>query len=149
MKLAEALQERADLQKKISQLDYRLANNALVQEGEKTAEDPDELLKELEECLNRQQILIAKINQANCDTKVSGHSLTELISYRDMLTTKIGIYRHLLDTASNTAQRATASEIKILRAVDVKALQKETDEYSAKLRKLNNLIQETNWTTEI
>ncbi|MDO5439103.1 MAG: DIP1984 family protein [Erysipelotrichaceae bacterium] len=149
MKLAEALQERADLQKKIGQLDYRLANNALVQEGEKTAEDPAELLKELETCLNRQQLLIAKINQANCETQVSGHSLTELIAYRDMLNSKINIYRHLIDTASNTAQRATASEIKILRSVDVKALQKETDEDSAKLRKLNNLIQETNWTTEI
>ena len=149
MKLAEALQERADLQKKIGQLDYRLANNALVQEGEKTAEDPSELLKELEMCLNRQQLLIAKINQANCETQVSGHSLTELIAYRDMLNTKINIYRHLIDTASNTAQRATASEIKILRSVDVKALQKESDEDSAKLRKLNNLIQETNWTTEI
>ena len=66
-----------------------------------------------------------------------------------MLNSKINIYRHLINTASNTAQRATASEIKILRSVDVKALQKETDEDSAKLRKLNNLIQETNWTTEI
>ena len=34
MKLAEALQERADLNKKISDLQGRLNQNSLVQEGE-------------------------------------------------------------------------------------------------------------------
>ena len=38
MKLAVALQERADLNKKIEQLNYRLGNNAVVQDGEKTQE---------------------------------------------------------------------------------------------------------------
>ena len=49
MKLAEALQERADINKKISQLRSRLSNNLLVQEGEKTAEDPLALLKEMDQ----------------------------------------------------------------------------------------------------
>ena len=35
MKLAEALQERADLNRKISQLEERISNNVTVQEGEK------------------------------------------------------------------------------------------------------------------
>ena len=39
MKLAEALQERADLNRQIEQLQARLYNNAVVQEGEKPAED--------------------------------------------------------------------------------------------------------------
>ena len=34
MKLAEALQERADLNRQIEQLKFRLANNAITQEGE-------------------------------------------------------------------------------------------------------------------
>ncbi|MEO2800040.1 DIP1984 family protein, partial [Flavonifractor plautii] len=34
MKLAEALQERADLNRNIEQLKNRLSSNALVQEGE-------------------------------------------------------------------------------------------------------------------
>ena len=38
MKLAEALQERADLNRNIEQLKSRLNNNVLVQEGEKTAD---------------------------------------------------------------------------------------------------------------
>ena len=44
MKLAEALIARADLQKKISQLSSRMQHNAKVQEGEKAAEDINELL---------------------------------------------------------------------------------------------------------
>ena len=51
MKLAEALQERADLNRRIEQLRARLENNALVQEGESPAEDPSELLAELDRCL--------------------------------------------------------------------------------------------------
>lgn len=38
MKLAEALQERADLNRTIQQLKERLDNNVLVQEGEQPAE---------------------------------------------------------------------------------------------------------------
>ncbi len=41
MKLAEALQERADINRNIQQLKSRLQNNVLVQEGEKTAEEPE------------------------------------------------------------------------------------------------------------
>ena len=48
MKLAEALQERADLRTKIDELRSRLTNNALVQEGEEPAEDPQELLSALD-----------------------------------------------------------------------------------------------------
>ena len=61
MKLAEALQERADLNKKIEQLSMRLSINATVQEGEKPAEDPAELIKEMEICTARLEDLIAKI----------------------------------------------------------------------------------------
>ena len=45
MKLAEALQERADLNYKISDLELRLTQNSLVQEGEAPNENPEELLK--------------------------------------------------------------------------------------------------------
>ena len=41
MKLAEALQERADLNRTIQQLKERLDNNVLVQEGQQPAEQPD------------------------------------------------------------------------------------------------------------
>ena len=43
MKLAEALQERADLNRNIEQLKNRLSSNALVQEGEQPVECPENL----------------------------------------------------------------------------------------------------------
>ena len=53
MKLAEALQERADINKRISELRRRLGNCLLVQEGEEPAEDPLALLKELDSSTDR------------------------------------------------------------------------------------------------
>jgi hypothetical protein len=57
MKLAEALIERADLQKKISEIEERLDRVSKVQEGETPAEDPNLLLKELTNCYNTLEIL--------------------------------------------------------------------------------------------
>ena len=47
MKLASALAERADLQRRIGELSVRLNNNAKVQEGGSPSEDPSMLLDEL------------------------------------------------------------------------------------------------------
>ena len=149
MKLAEALQERADLNKRIAQLSSRLCMNATVQEGEQPAEDPTELIKELEICTSRLEELISKINIANCNTKIDGISLTELIAKKDILTIKINSYRDLLNNASRLSQRATRSEIKIFSAVNVKELQKLVDDLAKEFRLTDNKIQETNWKTEI
>lgn len=149
MKLAEALQERADLNRRIEQLRIRLSNNALVQEGERPAESPEELLKELDECISRLEELMARINLTNCRTIVDGKSLTELIAQKDALTVKISSYRSFIDVASRAVPRATRSEIKIVSAADVQQLQKKADEMSKQLRLLDNTIQQTNWTTEL
>lgn len=149
MKLAEALQERADLNRRIEQLRYRLNNNVLVQEGEKPAEDPAALLRELEECLSRLEWLIARINLTNCAVKVEGKSLTELIARRDVLSLRADAYRRLVEEASQNTHRATRTEIKILSAVDVPALQRAADEASRALRLLDNTLQATNWTSDL
>ena len=124
MKLAEALQERADLNRRIEQLRYRLSNNVLVQEGEKPLEDPAALLEELESSFTRLEWLIARINLTNCAVKVEGRSLTELIARRDVLSLRAEAYRRLVEEASQNTHRATRTEIKILSAVDVPALQR-------------------------
>ena len=49
MKLAEALQERADLNRRIEQLNARLYRNSKVQQGRNPEEDPAELISELED----------------------------------------------------------------------------------------------------
>lgn len=62
MKLAEALSLRADLQKRLAQLRYRLVNNAKVQEGEVPSEAPADLLKELDESVVLLEKLIASVS---------------------------------------------------------------------------------------
>lgn len=149
MKLAEALQERADLNRRIEQLRYRLSNNVLVQEGEKPLEDPAALLEELESSFTRLEWLIARINLANCAVKVEGRSLTELIARRDVLSLRAEAYRRLVEEASQNTHRATRTEIKILSAVDVPALQRQADDASRELRLLDNTLQATNWTADL
>lgn len=149
MKLAEALQERADLNRRIEQLRYRLNNNVLVQEGEKPLEDPAALLEELESSFTRLEWLIARINLTNCAVKVEGRSLTELIARRDVLSLRAEVYRRLVEEASQNTHRATRTEIKILSAVDVPALQRQADDASRELRLLDNTLQATNWTADL
>lgn len=149
MKLAEALQERADLNSKINELRSRLSNNATVQEGEAPAENPAELLSQLDECAARLEELIARINATNCATVTERGTLTELIARRDCLTLRLSAYRNLVDEASCLAPRATRTEIKIVSAVDVKKLQKQADELAKELRLTDNLIQQSNWLTEL
>ena len=149
MKLAEALQERADLNRRIEQLRYRLSNNVLVQEGEKPLEDPAALLEELESSFTRLEWLIARINLTNCAVKVEGRSLTELIARRDVLSLRAEAYRRLVEEASQHTHRATRTEIKILSAVNVPALQRQADDASRELRLLDNTLQATNWTADL
>ena len=75
MKLAESLQERADLNRKVEQLRMRIQNNVLVQEGEKPAEDPDKLMKELDGCLLQLQDVMFRINATNMHTVKEGKTL--------------------------------------------------------------------------
>ena len=151
MKLAVALQGRNDLNKKIVQLNYRLELNAVVQDGEKTGENPEELLEELNECYRNLEDLIGRINKTNCQTITSYNnlSLTELIAKKDVLMQKINSYRALADTASNLVTRVSRSEIKILSNVDVKKIQKDIDKMSKELRLVENTIEETNWQIEL
>lgn len=149
MKLAEALQERADLNRNIEQLKTRLNNNVLVQEGENPAENPEKLKHELDGALQRLAWLIARINLTNCATKVDGRTLTELIAQKDTLIMKLGSYKSVVYAASQTAYRARNTEIKIKPAISVAAWQGEIDQMAKELRLLDNKLQATNWNTDL
>ncbi len=150
MKLANALAERSDLQTRISQLQSRLGNNALVQEGEQPAEDPNELLKELEEDYRRLEWLISRLNRTNAAVKMeSGESISDLLARRDCLTSRVGAMRNFLTVASTRVRRGTVGEIKIRSTVNVRELQKQTDALAKELRELDEAIQEKNWTTDL
>ncbi|MCH5204140.1 MAG: DIP1984 family protein [Oscillospiraceae bacterium] len=149
MKLAEALNLRADIAKRIAQLGSRLQNNALVQEGEQPAENPKSLLTELNELIIQQEELIGKINLTNAKTVSEGKTLTEMIAHKDCVRDKISIMRAFLDAASRTVSRGLRSEIKILSTVNVAELRKQVDALEKDFRETDVKIQSLNWSTEL
>ena len=150
MKLAEALSIRKDLQKRIQQLGQRIQNNVKVQEGDEPKEQPKELMTELDGCLTKLQDIVWHINATNMQTKNSeGRTLTELMAQKDVLTMRLSTLRSVFDTASSGQDRYSRSEIKMVTVIDVKALSKQIDEYSAQLRKLDIEIQSLNFQTEL
>ena len=149
MKLAEALQERADLNRKIEELRRRLANVILVQEGEEPAEDPAELLEELNAAVARLEELMSAINLTNCRTKANGMTLTALIARKDALMVKLSAYRDLVYSASQNTSRARGTEIKVKALLKASDLQKVADRTAKEVRELDNLLQETNWKTKL
>lgn len=149
MKLAEALQERADLNRRISELTDRISCCVLVQEGEEPPEDPEELFHELDADIVQLGQLIASINKTNSATVVDGKSLTEIIAEKDALNCQLDSYRSILSTASADVYRARDTEIKILKTVDVRSLRRKTDAISKQIRLLDNTLQRANWTYDL
>lgn len=149
MKLAEALQERADLNREIEQLKDRLQNNVLVQEGEPTAEEPEGLKRELDRAVERPAYLMARINLTNSRATVDGQTLTELIAKKDALLRKIQVYKDTVYSGSRASYRARNTEIKIKPAIAVKEWQAEIDGMARELRLLDNKLQESNWRLDL
>lgn len=150
MKLAEALIERADLKTKIRMLNARLISNAKVQEGLKPNEDPKDLLKELDEKLNRMEHLIVCINKTNETTlNREGKTISSLIARRDVLTNKLSLISSFVDSGNALINRVSHSEIKTLATFNVVDMQKKIDKLSQEIRLLDTSIQELNWLTDL
>lgn len=149
MSLAEALQMRADIKTRISQLHSRLNDNAKVQEGEAPAEDPLRLIELLNAECSAYEELIRRINLTNAATVWEGKTLTALLARRDALSLELSIFRDFLQQASQRIDRYSKTEIKILPTVDVTAMQKTVDAESKELRQLDAAIQKLNWTTTL
>ena len=149
MKLAEALQERADLINNIERLQMRIRNNVLVQEGEEPAENPKELIKVLEGCIERFCYLASKINKTNNLTQIGDMTITEVIAKKDALVMKARAYRDFVYEASSMTGRARGTEIKIIPTLKATELQKTVDKVSKEIRLLDNSLQATNWSTDL
>lgn len=150
MKLAEALSIRKDLQKRIQQIGARIQSNAKVQEGDEPMEKPEELMKELEACLVQLEDLIWRINATNMQTRnTDGVTLTQLMARKDIMTMRVGQLRSIFETASAGQDRYSRSEIKTVTVIDVKALGKQIDDCSARLRQIDMEIQTLNFQTDL
>ncbi len=149
MKLAEGLSNRKDLQMRIEQLKVRLLNNMKVQEGDKPAEQPADLMKELDICLVQLEEMIYRINATNMKTVKDGRTLTEMMAERDVLGKRLQVLREVFDRASQSQDRYGRNEIRYVTTIDVPALRKQIDTYSQQLRKLDMEIQTLNFSTDL
>lgn len=149
MKLAEALSIRKDLQKRVEQTKTRIINCVKVQEGDEPAEDPKELMAELERCLQQLQGYIERINATNSLTQSNGKTLTQLMAERDVQRMRLQSLREVFDRASSGQDRYSRSEIKFVTTIDVKKLSSEIDKRSKELRELDITIQALNFSTEL
>jgi hypothetical protein len=155
MKLAEALLLRADRNRTLEQLKQRIQVSARYQEGEKPPEDARELVSAAWTALDELEGLIRNINRTNSDTvMVDGRTLTDALAERDVLHLRYSMLKASADAASGAPQqggfvRATRSELKSMRALDVKGLRRQASDVARRFRELDARIQRANWTTEL
>lgn len=150
MKLAEALQIRADLQKRLAQIPVRLRNNSTMQEGTVPAEDPETILREMDSLSRQLEQITTDINLTNSSVKdAEGETMTALISRRDALRRRVEYMRNFLNAASEVTMRRQSTDIRILPTVNVTEFRKRLDRLSKELRELEMRIQSLNWTSEL
>jgi len=153
MLIGEALNRRADLQKRIAQLQDRLRACVVAQEDEEPPEDPGELMKEIDRLCTELEGLIAQINHANASAKLAdGASVTEALARRDVIALRQGALRAAIKAATGEGgvlgggfSRYSRSEIRTVRHVRVSELQDRLDALARQRRELDNRVQEHNW----
>lgn len=150
MKLAEALIDRADLQKRAAQLEERIVKNVLIQEGEEPAEDVRQLLAEFMEVTAALEGLLPRIHRANLSAALPvGMTLTEALTRRDLLDLRLKVLRRTAATASERQTRYSNSEVRIVAALPAREIQAEVDRLAKARRELETAIQGLNWLTEL
>lgn len=150
MKLAEALMERADLQRRLAQLNQRLQQNAQYQEGETPSENPQELLVEYTQAAEQLKKLVVAINFANNRIQLeNGMTMVEALAERDRLKAAHSMLISLAQAAMPEQNRYSRSEIKSLAAVNVREVRQQADDIAKQHRQLDTQIQQANWQHEI
>jgi hypothetical protein len=150
LKLAEALAERSDCQRRIEELKKRMARSARVQEGEQPAEYPAGLLSEVEATFARLTELVSSINRTNARTAFDGTlTISDAIAERDATGKKRDLYAGVADAASTRQDRYSKSEVKFFPTIPIADLQRRVDDLSKHFRELDTRLQELNWSTEL
>ncbi|OMJ11138.1 hypothetical protein AYI69_g9957 [Smittium culicis] len=149
MKLAEALIQRKDLSSDISDLKTRITNNSLVQEGTDPAEDPEALLLQLYDKLNRFESMVSRINYTNAIAKIGDITLNEALTKRDNLQLTYTTLSSISNHASSTVSRYSITEILNKATIDIQKLRKKLDKIAEERRKLETKIQSANWTVDL
>ncbi len=150
MKLAEALAERGDCQKRLEDLKKRMVRSARVQEGEQPAENSTELLTETDRVFARLLELVSAINRTNATTSYDREqTISDAIAERDIVGKRRDFLSAIADSASTRQDRYSKSEVKFVATLSIADLQKQIDQLSKRFRELDTRLQELNWQTEL
>lgn len=148
MLLAEALMERAEAQNRLRSLKERLLVVARVQEGDEPAENPTELLRELDRVSARIDELVQAINETNSATAFdSTRNLTAALAERDGLLRRRRLYSEIAQAAGQRQDRYSHGEIRYIATLPVSELRATADDLSKQYRELDTKIQQINWST--
>lgn len=158
MKLAEALAERSDLDKKIAQMRDRAKVAARYLEGEEPPESSFILIQDTRELLARRMDLVRRINLTNAETRLvrgDGHviTMTAALALREFILAE----RTLLTDVCNEASpgkdqflgRRRKTELPERTDLPVSHLRVEADNLGRTFRELDSEIQQANWNTEL
>ena len=150
MKLAEALMERADLQRRLVQIRERIKQNAIYQEGETPAESVVELLAEYRRCAERLETLVVAINRSNQQIVLAdGTPMLEALARRERLQNEHAMLSALCEAAMPDNSRYSRSELRSLSAVNISEVRKEADKIAQRCRELDIQIQQANWSQDL
>jgi hypothetical protein len=151
MKLAEALIQRADAQRRVEQLKQRIVNNVKVQEGDDPAEDPNVLLAEMERITAQLVDLVQRINRTNSATVLGPGDMTiaDAIAERDNLRLRQGVYKSAAEAGVIRQDRYSKSEVRFQSTVDVADMQQQADGLAQAIRELDTRIQGANWKIDL
>ena len=156
MLLAEALRERADAKRQLTQLRDRIAASARHTEGEEPTEDATALLDEADGLIGRQAQRIAAINRANLATGLpDGRTLTQALADRDALRARFQLLTGAADAAAGNGRglgwlaRTGRQELRTFPTLDVTGLRRRADQVAEQIRTLDIAIERLNVTTEL
>lgn len=151
MKLAEALQRRADLRQKIDTVANRMKENVLVQEGTEADFDVAQLAAEHKALMDEWVALVGRIGRTNhvAMDSATGKTLADLLVMREAAKMEKEAYDGIVAVYGEKSWRTRGAELKIISTFKAKDAQKHVDDAAKRFRELDNTIQMLNWATEL
>lgn len=151
MKLAEALAERAHLQRRLEEAKNRLCASVRFRQGEEMLEDPMALLDLIDATTESLRDYLAQINHTNIAVRApDGRTLTELIAARDAALARFKTYKSAWEKLSGDDRTYYSDAQAIMkRALAPAVLRERMDKAGLEWHRLNRVIQRLNWEAEL
>lgn len=153
MKLGELLAQRADLQKRMQQVQKLVLDNATLQEGDTPTLDPSALLAQYAQLAVEHESVVRLINRTNITARIQIApeilTLADGVVRRERLARHAGLLRDLTARAMPERSRFLRTEVKHVPAFDVAAVMEQADALSREHRELDTKIQRANWEVDV